>query len=75
MSTLKGGSEAQILIKMATLAKPINSRKSYKRGKLTLVYLLGGIKIEKNRVKKFESWLGLCVVPCPRISPVILKGF
>ena len=51
MSTLTGGSEAQILIKMATLAKPIICRKSFKRGKLKLVCRLGGIKIEEIESK------------------------
>ena len=52
MSTLRGRSEAQILIKMPTLAKPIISKKNFKRGEVDVSLPFGR---NKNRKKKMES--------------------
>ena len=76
MSTLKGGSEAQTLIKMPTLAKPIISRKSFKRGEVDVSLPFGRNKNRKKMESKnakvdFDLWM----VPCPRISPVFRNSW
>ena len=56
MSTLKGGSEAQTLIKMPTLAKPIISGKKFIRGEVDVSLPFGRNKNrKKNGIKKCES--------------------